>query len=521
MPQQKASSFADDLAKVQSRSFADDLDAGKQALGKATSIKATSAWDRSWPVQTVRGAIRGYEDDPEGFIDQAGPMAGASMGMAAGGPPGAAVGAGLGYLYGKGNRAVSNLFKGKPVMTGFPKTVGEEGWNILQNWGGAVGPEIVVPGAAAALKAGGRSLVRRSIMPNRTALNHASEMAGRGTLPQDVANQVAETAHEVAGSKFWSPMSQGATRNLMSEAVKGADANTALVRGVTDAGTTIPYAPIVGEAGGRSLAAVKGGLTPGEVLPGVRSRLQSLMHDPESRMTVPYESWTMRPGGAGKVLATSLPAKVENGAVVQGLPGAARGETMLQGIAPQRAVRTTPVDMRIPNPETNPSDLLTGLRMLSGDLRANWGAKNSAQSAVAGLDKNVYHGGVDTLKDVTPGLREGMDREHRIMNALDPIINKEVQQSNAKPINLYTMLGIVGGNPSAVALGAGNWPVAMGAAGHGAWRFGEKLSGEIPWSDLAGQYTPGLGTPQQIKDAIRAATLLMMRSKGEDPNAPR
>jgi hypothetical protein len=480
--------------------------AGKTAATKATSLKATSFLDTN-PVTQV---YRGIKADPEGFIDQAAPAAGAGLGAAAttlmgAGPAAGAFGGALaGRGYAKLNRMTANAIKGRPVLKGLPSTVAEEGQGMLGDVALNAGPELVGRAVIPPLINGGRALIRKAISPNLSSVEHMSEMAKRGTLPVDVGNQIANTVHRESGA-FWSPLSEGATRNLVNEGIKGAEANTAAVRAVGDAGGTVNVAPMIGDAGGRSLATARGDWTPSEILPSIRARLQSLMHDPESRLTVPYERWTepRTPVSPDTRVMYELPG--DGGALVRRAGDEGLGDTL---------GRPEKFSAVVPHPTANPSDVLTSIRKISANERANWGAKSSAQSATSGLNKNLYHAGSEALKETTPGLREGMGREHELMNAIEAIVRRSTQASNATPVNLYSAMGIVGNNPTALAMGVGRYPTIMAGVGHAAMTAGERLGGQRALGGEVGDFMQGaLGrpaTPLDFANMYRAAILAKM-----------
>lgn len=514
MPKQKASSFADDLAEVQQASFADDLkavssDAPRIGPDKlATGEKALNHFERAgWEVLKLAKRGKDYATKkPEEFIEAAGPAGGAALGAGIGSMfagvgalPGAALGALGGYAYGKANRAASNASTGKPLSTGMPQEA--SGWteDIATGVLGNTIPEVATGPVINGLVRGGRSLIARAVAPRLSTIEHMSEMGQRGMLPQDVRNQIATTIRAEKPAHLWSPVSDEAARGMMSKTINQANANTGVVDAMTEAGKTVPMAPVYGEGGGYALSRAKAGFTPSETLGPMRARIEQFRTDPESRLTVPYERVKFEPrrpfDETPAVQGVSFESRSAGNEMIP-TTRAVPGEELYSRVE----FDPTVVRSRIPNPEGNPSDLLQAKRMLEGEERANWG-KDVAGTARSLVNKGMIKSSGNALKelDETGTFASGLDREHKLMNALDALVYRSQLQSTARPVNLYTMLGILGGNPQAIALGIGNYPWAMAGLGNTMWNAGERLAGN---RQLAG-------------NLLRAALLSQMVGQGE------
>jgi hypothetical protein len=415
-------------------------------------------WLATEGVNAGKNLLRAVAANPEKTIETVGPAAGAAGGFAIGGPVGALAGAGAGYLYGKANRAASNYAQGKPVTEGMPQSVGDLGWDIAENVGGNAVPEAVLGKVGGFLTARGRGLVGRAVAPKLSDINHMSEMGGRAATPQAVRGQIADTLLRETPKDTWSPVSDRALESLVGTARQVHSGNEAAVRAAAEGGATANMAPIVGKATGDALhKAQKFGATPHAEKQAIRARAKDYMTDPESSLTVPFEN-------------------VKSGDTV-----GAMGEPISGAPTIERS--------RIPNMEADPADMLDKYRGLSAKLRGTFGLDQSQQAAQT-LDKGVYRGIGEALKDMTPGLREGMQREHEIINALDALVSRSYQQSTAKPVNLYTLLGILSSNPEAIALGVGNYPVVMAGVGRSLYNAGTRMTANAP--DTANIYRAAL-----------------------------
>lgn len=418
-------------------------------------------WLATEGVNAGKNLLRAVAANPEKTIETVGPAAGAAGGFAIGGPVGALAGAGAGYLYGKANRAASNYAQGKPVTEGMPQSVGDLGWDIAENVGGNAVPEAVLGKVGGFLADRGLGLIGRAVAPKLSDINHMSEMGARYTPPQEVRKQIARTLVRETPKDTWSPVSDRATQSLIETARRvhvGPGSNEDLVRAVSESGASGNMAPIVGKATGDALQkSQRFNPTPHAEKQAIRARAKDYMTDPESSLTVPFEN-------------------VKSGDTV-----GAMGEPISGAPTIERS--------RIPNMEADPADMLDKYRGLSAKLRGTFGLDPSQQAAQT-LDKGVYRGIGESLKDMTPGLREGMQREHEIINALDALVSRSYQQSTAKPVNLYTLLGILSGNPEAIALGVGNYPIVMGGVGKSILNAGTRMTANAP--DTANIYRAAL-----------------------------
>lgn len=374
--------------------------------------------------------------NPERSIEIAGPAAGATMGGAVGTIVpgigtgiGALLGAGAGYLYGKANRAASNVSQGKPVTTGMPQTPGAAAMEPIDAILGNAGPEMVLPSVVRGLRAAGTHLVGSAMHPPLSTVNNMAEMGRRGTLPMDVRKAGAVDAINLANRHGnASPVSDANVRSLVGELNTDLNAVTKGAEDLRDAGKTLDMGPITGEAGGYAVHSVRGSqgvggsFTPTDKLPAVRARIRAYQTDPEATTTV--------------------------------LSASGR---------------------RVPNPAANPVDVLAKRRNLSGDLRGAYGLNPDNSSAMI-VDKSMYRGTGEALRDASPEIGAALDREHQGMNLLQMMVPQQYLQSGAKPVNLYTLLGTLSGNPAAIALGIGNYPYVMAAGGKGLYNAGTRVA---------------------------------------------
>lgn len=441
-------------------------------------------------ANTIMDVAREAYRNPEGFIESAAPAAGTTIGAILAGPPGAVMGAGFGHLYGKMNRGVSNLSQGKNVAEGMPTTAGGAIQGLTGDLALNAGPDVALGPTLRLMRAGGKSLLGKAAAPTKSSLEGMSEMGRQGVLPQDVRGQIAETLYrEAKQAREWSPISDDMARRLVQSTQKTHAGNTGIVQEMVDTGQSLPMAPVYGEAGGFALKGTRAGYTPAPEQAAVRARIQEFLHAPESRMTVPYEKHGLatRPTETLANEVRTVPDLAKS--TVEPRVKTVAGESSLEGIETVPTVERS----RIPNPEANPMDVLQAQRKLGGELRSSWGL-DPAQTAAQKVDKSVYHAGGEALKNLDPRLREGMKLEHEQMNALDALVNRSFLQSNQKPINLYTLLGILGGNPAAVALGVGNYPKVMGGVGRSMMSTADRF----------------LPATQAVSNAYRAALLGLM-----------
>ena len=445
-----------------------------------------------WVANEIRGIASEAYRNPEGFIESVAPAAGATFGAALGGPPGAVVGAGLGHLFGKMNRGASNVSTGKNVAAGMPTTAVGAAADTVGSMALNAGPDVALAPTLKLLRRGGRSLISKAASPNLSSVNNMSEMGIRGELPQDVRNQIAETLYqETKKAHEWSPVSDDMARRLMDRTKATGARNTEIVEGMRDAGQTLPMGPVYGEAGGFALKGTRAGYTPAAEQAAVRARLRELIHAPESRLTVPFEKHGLatKPTETLAHEVTTVPNL--KASTVEPKFKTVPGESSFEGIETVPTVERS----RIPHPSADPMDVLDAQRKLGGELRSSYGL-DPTQTAAQKVDKALYHSGSESLKnlDVTGELRSGMKLEHEQLNALDALINRSYLQSNQKPINLYTLLGILGTNPSAIALGVGNYPKVMAGVGR------NMMSG-------ADRFLPAT---EAVSNAYRAAMLGLM-----------
>lgn len=477
-------------------------------------------------VQGAKNLFRAVQANPEKTIEIAGPAAGAMMGATVGGPPGALLGAGAGYLYGKANRAASNVATGKPMSAGMPQTAGAAAWEPVEAIVGNALPDLAIPKIAGVLKAAGRDIVGRSVKPPISKINDMVEMGQRGTLPQDVRSGIAQDLIDNANrGGVWSPTSDANARNVVNRLKTVHDEGTDAVRMASEAGETQAMAPVVGEAGGYALAQARRSPTPSPNLAGVRGRIRDYMTDPESSLTVPFQNGIVsKPSGtlANEVSYASskpfddVPALQRVSFEQQGGPtslipqlkavpgdevysrvefGAKGGDSALEGVQYGPAPTT-----RIPNPEANLLDLLEKRRYMGGELRGSYGL-DATQRAAQTMDKAWYRQAGDALKDKAPGLRGAMDEEHRLMNAMEALIPAEYMAGGNKPVNLYTFLGLASGDPIPLALGIGNYPYVMGGLGKSTHNIGARMAGEMPFGPA------GKVSPLEASNLMRAALL--------------
>lgn len=477
----------------------------------------------------LRLAKRGYDyanKKPEELIEMAGPAAGATLGAAYGTAVAPGIGTGLGaaggalagYLYGKANRAASNASVNQPITRGMPQSSSDWAWDIGTNVIGNAAGETAIPAAGRWLKDKGVGLVASAVKPPISAVNDMAEMGVRGALPQDVRTQIAKDLIETANARgIASPVSDANSRAVMQRLQSVHDAATDSVRAASEAGATQNMAPVTGEAGGYALRQARRSPTPSPNLNAVRNKIKAYQTDPESTLTVPFERHGLTTERTGPMIEgvrfDPTPSDVPGfqsgsgtwGAKAPTLKSTPTGETLAEGVSFAPTVESG----RIPNPQADLLDLLDKRRYVGGELRGSFGL-DPEQRAGQLYDKAWYRSAGDALKDAAPGLRESLDEEHRLMNAMQAIIPAEYLQGGAKPINLYTFLGLASGDPKAIALGLSNYPKVMGGIGKGVYNAGSRLAGEMSLAPKA----MGLGnSPETVANAYRAALLSLMAAQ--------
>ena len=389
------------------------------------------------------------------------------------------------------DRMIGNAPSGA-VYGGVKAKEGETGQGALVGGAtGAVAPELVRGGLKVA-SALGNKIVLHAISPNMAAeVGHLSESS---TQP---AHQVRQQMADTFINRNLN-VSDAGTDALRAAIRTQHEGTGQLVKGMSDAGVTIPGTPLLKASAQRSIPWARQQGDPTAEVMAVRAKLRHLsgldtptgtgtgkrpvlMSEPNPGMQTPIEQWRMKtvPGDvqAHNIGYEPNPATIP----VDGRTGSASaGPTIRRGgeyPPPIRAVDEGPAFSEvsfepqvsrssIPNPEINPTELNKALTGEYFRLQDAYGA-GAGHAADTTVSKNWVHAASDALKQADPTGRVAASKaeEHQMLNLLGALSRRSYQAGQGVPIKLYEFLGGLRGELSPVLLGAGTRPMVEGWLG--------------------------------------------------------
>lgn len=378
----------------------------------------------------IKGELASVAEDPSSILApasaQAGAMTGAKLGLRFG-PAGAAVGgvagAALGGMTGK---AGENKIKARPVGQGVAQEGVSQG--LMQ----------AVPAVGKAIKGSGTWLYEKALRP---AVSDVAKMAESSKmLPSQVRRYLANVglSHEIPIHNSGMFKAESLKDELEAQI-------QTLLGDATKAGKQIDMPRVLAQAKAQLQQKFGTQNIPQEDLAAITRRLEQFTENPNLRKPL----YSRRPQSKTESFWSDV-----------------RGETA-PGFEPTGSVFAA----------RQPVDKVNRLRV--GSNKHVKGKYGELKASGVEAEKAISRAEADAVKAAVPETAPKFNEWHDLINFQKSLARTSANASNAAPVRLYELLGLISGNPAAVGLGTLSRPAVQGWVGQKLYNVGGQL-GSLP-----------------------------------------